>query len=170
LTASSSESSPARAVAATDRGTYFDVYKLAVEMADRISARRGTANAFFFTIHSALIAVIGFVRPTQPGQHQSAQHVDTFGPIYVAVGGVVLAAAWWLMLKSYRDLNRAKFAVINEMERQLPAQPFNDEWKSLKGDPVKRWRKRYAELGTIERVVPFVFTAIYVAAIVRFAT
>jgi hypothetical protein len=170
LTASSPEPSIDRpSIAPEDRGTYLDLYKIAVEMADRVSARRGTANAFFFTIHSALIALIGFVRPTeQKGARHP--HVDAFGPIYISVGGIVLAAAWWLMLKSYRDLNRAKFAVINEMEERLPAQPFNDEWKSLKGDPVKRWRKRYAELGTIERVVPVVFAAVYVAAIVRFGT
>jgi hypothetical protein len=157
------------ALSAEDRATYFELYKLALDMADRVSARRGTANGFFLTINAGLIAVIGFVRPTQPVAH-AVQHVDHFGPIYVAVGGLVLAAAWWLTLKSYRDLNSAKFEVINTMEQRLPAQPFNDEWKFLRGDPVKPWRQRYAELGTIERIVPLVFAAIYVAAIIRFAT
>ena len=152
---------------AESRASYLELYKLAVEMADRVSARRGTANGFFLTLHAGLIAVIGFVRPTQTSGKK--QHIDTFGPIYVAVGGLVLAAAWWLTLKSYRDLNRAKFTVINKMETGLPAQPFNDEWASLKGDAVKKWRPRYAELGTIERVVPLIFAAIYVAAIIRFA-
>jgi hypothetical protein len=30
-------------------GQYLELYKLAVEMADRISARRATANRFFLT-------------------------------------------------------------------------------------------------------------------------
>lgn len=55
------------------------------------------------------------------------------------------------------------------MEKMLPAEPFNDEWQVLKADPVKSWRKRYAEFGTVERVVPVVFGAIYVAAIIRFS-
>src|SRR5438105_4339451 len=38
------------------RAVRFEQYKLAAEMADRISARRGTANAFYFTISSALLA------------------------------------------------------------------------------------------------------------------
>lgn len=71
-----------------------------------------------------------------------------------------------MALRSYRDLNRAKFDVILELEKRLPVQIFGDEWKSLKRDEVKWWRGRYAEQGTVERVVPFVFMAIYVAAVV----
>ena len=32
---------------------YFELYKLAVEMADRVSARRSLANSFFLTINTA---------------------------------------------------------------------------------------------------------------------
>jgi hypothetical protein len=38
---------------------YLELYKLAVEMADRVSARRSTANAFFLTINTALLTFIG---------------------------------------------------------------------------------------------------------------
>jgi hypothetical protein len=37
----------------------MELYKLAVEMADRVSARRGTANAFFVTVNTALLAFLG---------------------------------------------------------------------------------------------------------------
>lgn len=159
---------------------FLELYKLTVEMADRVSARRGTANNFFFTLHAALVAIIGFVRPmkspdagdpstTAAAVPPAVKQVDTFGLIYVAVAGLVLAAAWWILLKSYRDLNRAKFSVIGRMENMLPAEPFSDEWQVLKADPVKKWRKRYAEFSTIERVVPVVFAAIYAAAIIRFS-
>lgn len=159
--------------------TFLELYKLTVEMADRVSARRGAANSFFFTLHAALVAVIGFVRPTKEAvvanvgadapARQVVEHVDEFGLIYVASAGLVLAAAWWILLKSFRDLNRAKFSVINKMEKMLPAEPFNDEWNELKSDPVKKWRRRYAEFNTVERVVPVVFAAIYIAAIIRFS-
>ena len=39
-----------------EQAVLFEQYKLAVEMADRVSARRGTANAFYFTVSSALLA------------------------------------------------------------------------------------------------------------------
>ena len=87
----------------------------------------------------------------------------------MALAGIILAVTWWALLRSFRDLNRAKFSVIGDMEKQLPAEPFNDEWKYLrKNDPIPRWRRRYAEQGTVERFVPWVFGAIYVAAIIRF--
>jgi hypothetical protein len=158
---------------------FLELYRLTVEMADRVSARRGTANSFFFTLHAALVAIIGFVRPmksstvddasTTAAASPAVEQVDTFGLIYVAFAGLVLATAWWVLLKSYRDLNRAKFSVIGDMEKMLPAEPFNDEWEVLKADPVKKWRRRYAEFSTVERVVPVVFGAIYAAAIIRFS-
>ncbi len=40
-----------------DSGQYLELYKLAVEMADRVSARRATANAFFLTVNTALLAL-----------------------------------------------------------------------------------------------------------------
>ena len=44
----------AAAAAAELPGNYFEIYKIAVEMADRISARRGVANSFFLTINTTV--------------------------------------------------------------------------------------------------------------------
>ncbi len=41
---------------------YLEIYKLYVEMADRISSRRHNTNSFFLTINSAVIAVLGYVQ------------------------------------------------------------------------------------------------------------
>src|SRR5262245_9792406 len=37
----------------------LEQYKLYVEMADRISQRRGTANTFFLTVNTAIIGALG---------------------------------------------------------------------------------------------------------------
>lgn len=141
----------------------LELYKLAVEMADRVSARRTAANAFFLTLHGGLAATVGIL-----GQSTSTSPRDEWLYLLLApIAGLALSAAWYLLLKSYRDLNRAKFAVITEMESELPAQIFEKEWRQLKKDPVKGWRGRYAEQGTVERVVPIVFAGLYVAAIIR---
>ena len=141
----------------------LELYKLAVEMADRVSARRTAANAFFLTLHGGLAATVGIL-----GQSTSASSQDEWLYLLLApIAGLALSAAWFLLLKSYRDLNRAKFTVITEMESELPAQIFEKEWQQLKKDPVKGWRGRYAEQGTVERVVPIVFAGLYVAAIIR---
>jgi hypothetical protein len=44
-----------------DTGTILELYKTAVEMADRTSARRAGANSFFLTLNTALVAVVGIV-------------------------------------------------------------------------------------------------------------
>lgn len=134
-----------------DEAAYLDLYKLAVEMADRISARRTQANAFFLTLQSALVALLGNA---------------SFDDRAISAAGIILGVAWWLLLRSYRELNQAKFGVITQMEKHLPAEIFGEEWKTLKKDRVPGWRKRYAELGTIEKVIPSVCILGYVIVLV----
>jgi hypothetical protein len=129
----------------------LEQYQLAVEMADRVSARRATANGFFLTVQTTLLTLMA---------------IKGLDRDWVAGGGLVLAVTWWLLLRSYRDLNGAKWKVIGEIEDRLPLQPFSDEWKYLKQDPVKLWRPRYAELGFIERLVPSVFAVIFLVVMI----
>jgi hypothetical protein len=87
-----------------------------------------------------------------------------------------LCISWWALLKSYRDLNRAKFEVILAMEDRLPVRLYADEWASLQKEHVRLaprlatlrpWLAQYRELGVIERIVPWVFMLVYLADIVR---
>lgn len=137
------------------------LYELAVEMADRISARRALANTFFLTVNTGLTALLG-------GNNLRW---------YVAAAGIVFAVTWWWLLESYRQLNWAKFQVINAIETKLPFRLFSDEWGQLESRkvPLRLWPARhlrawvngYHELGTVERVVPLAFVAIYVAELIR---
>lgn len=161
-----------QSLAAAPAADRFKLFELAVEMADRVSARRATANTLFVTLHTALVAAIGLVRPRRlETGGAGAGHLveDNFGLILIAVFGIVLAVTWFLLLKSYRDLNRAKFQVIDELEKDLPVPIFRREWELLKKDPIKPLRKRYAELGLVEQAVPVAFIVIYLIAIVRFS-
>ncbi|MEI5676415.1 MULTISPECIES: RipA family octameric membrane protein [unclassified Nocardioides] len=137
---------------AVEASQVLDLYKMAVEMADRVSARRSTANTFYLGLQTAGLAILGFVTslPTEPSRGIV---------IAICLVGAATGVTWFLQLRSYRDLNRAKFDVINNLEKRLPVAVFSAEWESLKQDPVSRWRPRYAELGTIERVVPWFFVA-----------
>jgi hypothetical protein len=138
----------------------LELYGTAVEMADRVSAHRALANTFFLTVNTALVAIVGSASLRW----------------YVPAAGILFAATWWVLLKSYRDLNSAKFAVILEIEKQLPVRIYGDEWKLLKKEPVKfaprretlrSWAAQYRELGRVERVVPVVFAGIYCAELLR---
>ncbi|WP_037901757.1 RipA family octameric membrane protein [Streptomyces sp. NRRL S-350] len=129
----------------------LELYKLAVEMADRISARRGVANTYFLSVQTALVTLIGFGIPR-------LSESPWWVPTAVALAGSTLSVAWWLQLCSYRDLNAAKFEVINRLEEELAARIYTDEWRTLRSVARSgRWRKHYTELGTTERAVPVVF-------------
>jgi hypothetical protein len=147
----------------SDDGRLLEQYKLAAEMADRISARRGTANGFYFTVSTALLATS-----------------ESLSLATASVAGIVLAGAWWMQLRSYRNLNAAKFEVIGKLEQRLPAQVFGDEWAILKRDPVERAvlrskllgrlvkpLSRYAELSVVEQIVPLVFVVLFAITLVQ---
>jgi hypothetical protein len=140
----------------------LELYRVSVEMADRISARRGIANSFFLTLNTALIASAAVV-----DRLHSSPKSDGFSSVVVAVAGLILVFSWWLLLRSYRDLNNAKFKVIHALEEGWDVKPFAEEWAYLKKDNLKFWQRRYAELGTLERLVPFAFGVLYVAVLWR---
>jgi hypothetical protein len=130
----------------------LDQYKLAVEMADRASARRGSANSFFLTVNTALTVILG----------------GTNLKWYVSVAGIGFAVAWWAMLRSYRDLDRAKLQVIVGMEQRLPVHVYGDELGILK--PEEHGVRRLAghrEVTQIEQLVPLLFALIYTFVLVN---
>jgi hypothetical protein len=144
-----------------DTHDVLEQYKLAVEMSDRISARRGTANGFYFTAASALLA-------TSEGLSLAL----------TAIAGMALSIAWWMQLTSYRNLNAAKWHAIGSLEARLRAHPFADEWAVLKAEPLeKRVLRsatfgrllqpfgRYVELSVVAQVVPTVYLGLFIATL-----
>lgn len=129
-------------------------YKLAVEMADRVSARRGTANLFYLSIQTTLLTAAGLTYTT-------TQHAPWYTTVTVALTGCSISGAWWRHLRSYRLLNHAKFVVIHAMEDRLPVKVFSDEWEIL-----KHQTNSYIELGTTEQFVPWVFAVLQILLMV----
>jgi len=166
-------------MADNDSDTILELYKTAVEMADRTSARRQGANSFFLTLNTALAALVGIVSSAQkPPPHGNLPTFDPYGLVLTAVAGIVLSLTWRALLRYYRRLNAAKFDVINEMEKRLPIKPYTDEWAILHPPPqagetptkwTRWWRKKvkHREATVVEQVVPLVFVMIYLALAIR---
>ena len=124
----------------------LEQYKLAVEMADRISARREGANKIFLSANSIIFAFLA----TQA--EFSTVH------ILITVFGSLLCFVWASIIKNYRSLNSAKYAVIHEMEEKLPWKVYTDEWQKLKNGKDK---KVYAKLTVVEKKLPWLFLGFY---------
>jgi hypothetical protein len=131
----------------------FEQYKLYVEMADQVSNRRNLANTFFLTLHTLLVGAFGFW--IEKGQTIISRWAISF-PLIAAL---LLCLSWWVILRSYRQLNTAKYQVIGEFEKRLPASPYwSAEWKALgEGKDLMK----YIPLTYAENWVPIVFALLY---------
>lgn len=140
-----------------DSQTLLEQYKLYVEMADRVSARRADTNKFYISLLTALLIVISFTI-------EKSALVGYQGVIFVVVGimGIALNLLWYINIRSYRQLNSGKFKVIQEMEEQLAFACYKEEWEILgKGQDAQR----YLQLTRVERFVPLVLALPYVLLI-----
>ena len=134
----------------------LEQYKLCVEMADRISARRQNINSFFLSVNTAIIALGSYINFGS----------KTTGSFYWfgSLTGVVLCYIWYRLVRSYKDLNSAKFKVVHELEKELPATPCDLEWEKVgKGKNPKL----YLPFTHIEKIIPWVFLMFHVLVFVR---
>ncbi len=135
----------------------LEQYKLYVEMADRISARRSLANTFFLTLNTAVFSLIGVLWTSPPHAARGLLIV----PLVVLV---TLCLAWFWLVRSYRQLNSGKYAVIGALERRLPASPYwRAEWKAL-GEGTDK--ARYWPLTHLEQWIPCLFAVVYIGGFV----
>lgn len=137
---------------------FLKLYSLAVEMADRVSARRGNTNAYFLSVQTTLLTAAGITYSILPSE-------SWYSALVTAAAGCAISLAWSRQLRSYQLLNQAKFQVINEAEGRLPLRVFSDEWEILREIPRSRIGG-YVELGVMERAVPWVFLALHILLLV----
>lgn len=135
----------------TYKSHLLEQYKLYVEMADRISSRRQSANSFFLSVNTAIIALVGYV-------NFGSKTASEFYWL-ISLSGIILCFMWYRLIRSYRDLNSAKFKVIHEMEALLPVSPYDMEWEKV-GEGKNS--KLYLPFTHIEIFIPWVFLSIHV--------
>lgn len=132
----------------------LDQYKLYVEMADRISTRRQSANSYFLTVNSAILAFVGYVT-----SKDSSDYLWLLG-----IAGVTLSYLWYRLIRSYRDLNTAKFKVVHDIEKKLPISPYDAEWEAMgRGENADL----YKPVTHIEIGVPWIFLFLHAYVFAR---
>ncbi|MCY4364608.1 MAG: hypothetical protein OXE17_00040 [Chloroflexi bacterium] len=127
----------------------LEQYKLYVQSAENVSARRVISNRYLLTLNAALVALYGL---------QSATFGQGYWTLLIPVIGIAVSLLWYLIIRSHADLNRIKFDVIHEFEQHLPAAMYEYEWKL-----AKRGRgKTYRTVTTIEGWIPVLFAVLHV--------
>lgn len=138
---------------AEGRKILLEQYRLYVDTSAHVSDRRGTANNFFMSVNTALVAIHAAI----PGAQAESGIAEHLSRLAILAAGVTACLGWFALIRSYRLLNRAKFAVIAEVEQRLPARLFEQEWHQL----TQRRNGRYPPLTFVEQLVPAIFALIY---------
>ena len=147
--------SPPRVNSPEERDQFFESYKVLVGTSEALVRRRQGLNTFFLTSNGFLATVLGIL--LREGGHG---RWEAGGISIIAVVGAILCYSWRSLLTSYGQLNRGKFAVINEMEILLPADIFSAEWRAL-GEG--RDPHRYKTFTSTEAIIPALLGVIYLA-------
>ena len=126
----------------------LEQYKLYVQSAENVSARRVASSNYLLTLNTALVALYGF---------QSAGFGENLWALVVPIAGILVSWLWCRIIRSHADLNRVKFALIHEMEQHLPAAMYKCEWRLAEEGKGKVYR---AVTG-VELWIPVVFVALH---------
>jgi hypothetical protein len=134
----------------------LEQYKLYVETSQHVSDKRQNSNNYLLTLNSSLVTLFVVFLSTF-GHHR-------WNALIPAIG-LIVCFVWYSLVDSYKDLNTAKFAVIHELENQLPVALFRHEWsvcghnREEKDRPIE---DMYVPLTHLERWIPVAFSVIYV--------
>ena len=137
-------------MADADRTELLEVYKLHAELADRVSQRREGANKLYVSVLAGMVTFLAVSIRFGVGDMPSDVMLRSAG-----VFGALLSFSWFVVLRSYRQLNSGKFKALHELETQLAYPFFTTEGELL--------RNRYWKLAVVETALPCIFCALFIA-------
>lgn len=130
----------------------FEQYKIYLKMIDKLNDRRATANSFFLSISTGLLAALGIlfnVSITSPN--------NAF--LFIgSISGILFCYAWVRTVKSYRQLSAGKWKIVIAIEKKIPLSLHEIEWKIL-GEGKNK--SLYKPITDVEQIVPGIFLGIY---------
>ena len=131
----------------------LEIYKLHADLADRVSQRREGANRLYVSLLVGLVVFATAMLRFGTG----GISVDAL-LFWTGVLGAVLAISWYIVIRSYRQLNTGKFSALQELEQRLAYPFFTKEWDLL-GEGKKR--ARYWRLTVVETALPCIFLLLF---------
>ena len=136
----------------------LEIYRLHSGLAGRVSQRREGANRLYVSrLSGILLLLAAFLR-------YGAGDVPVWGIALAGGGlGILLSASWYVVIRSYRQLNTGKFNTLRELEEKLAYPFFQREWELLEGG--ENFRK-YWKLTVVETFLPILFGIFFVLLIV----
>ena len=141
----------------------LEIYKIHCEFADRVSQRREGANKLYVSLLTGILVFsTAFLR---------YEGSDTFSsPLLIITGtlSMLLSLSWFIVIRSYRQLNTGKFQALDELEEKLSYAFYKREWELLKKGKNKN---KYWELTIVKTFLPVIFfllSLIFVTIVLAF--
>jgi len=119
----------------------LEQWKTCAEMANCNSERRINSNNIYIAINAAIIALTSF-------------SLD-YKSIVMSIVGIIVSILWQSTIKSYKELNRVKYRIINKIEKMLPISPYEYEWKLINEEG------KYKRFTYLETFLPWIFIFLY---------
>lgn len=138
----------------------LEIYKIHVELSDKVSERRGQTNMFYITLLSGIIALLSISNEKDGTQEIFPQNWIFF---IVGITGFLLCVLWYFNIRSYRQLNSGKFKALHELESRLDYPFFAREWELLGRGEIS---KKYYQLSKVEQLAPIILFIPYLILII----
>lgn len=104
----------------TEKEIILEQYKIAIDGANKISERRWAMNNLLITLNWWILTFLWVFK-------------DDYKMILIGcIFWFFVSVIWALKIKSYKEINKAKFEVINLIERNLPIKLYEEEWRIFK--------------------------------------
>ncbi len=132
-----------------DKQELLEIYKLHAELADRVSQRREGANRLYASLSTGILILLAAILRFGAGA------IPVWVILLVAgFWGISLSASWYIVIRSYRQLNSGKFGALHELEKKLAYPFFKREWELLEeGEKISK----YWKLTVVETFLPVFF-------------
>ena len=133
----------------------LEQYKLYVQSAENVSARRLASSRYLLAVNAALVALYGF-------QVQGPESL--WLTLLLPILGLPVSLLWLQIIRSHRKLNEVKFTIIHELEDKLPTAVFTHEWRL-----ANRGKGRiYRPVTEIESWIPLGFLTLHLVLLAFF--
>lgn len=153
----------------------FDEFKLFYESAEKVTDRRNAANRWNYSI---CIAILGAIAAIISWSIEKPDFLITGIITVVLLSGMagLYCSLWIGQIRDLKELNNAKFSVINEMashisygdgsnEKIISYKPFEREWEALKSahiaEEVKSIQIIALKSSNIEYLIPKAFRVLF---------
>lgn len=141
----------------SDKTDLLEIYRLHAELADKVSQRREGANRLYVSLISGLILFA-----TGLLQFNATHDSMKVALVSVSILGLLLSGSWYIVIRSYRQLNTGKFKALHELEGKLAYPFFQREWDLL-GEGRDH---RYWKLTVVETFLPLIFGVLFCVLLV----